>query len=43
VLAEMGGKNALVIDSDADLDVAVPAAVRSAFGYAGQRCSATSR
>ncbi len=43
VFAEMGGKNALIIDSDADLDVAVPAAVRSAFGYAGQRCSAASR
>ncbi len=43
VFAEMGGKNALVIDSDADLDVAVPAAVASAFGFAGQRCSALSR
>jgi RHH-type proline utilization regulon transcriptional repressor/proline dehydrogenase/delta 1-pyrroline-5-carboxylate dehydrogenase len=43
VFAEMGGKNALVVDSDADLDVAVPAAVASAFGYAGQRCSAASR
>jgi RHH-type proline utilization regulon transcriptional repressor/proline dehydrogenase/delta 1-pyrroline-5-carboxylate dehydrogenase len=43
VLAEMGGKNAIVVDSDADLDVAVPAAVRSAFGFAGQRCSAASR
>ncbi|MHB1988795.1 MAG: proline dehydrogenase family protein [Acidimicrobiales bacterium] len=43
VFAEMGGKNALIIDSDADLDVAVPAAVQSAFGLAGQRCSAASR
>ncbi len=43
VFAEMGGKNALIIDSDADLDVAVPAAVQSAFGFAGQRCSAASR
>ncbi|MGO8874882.1 MAG: proline dehydrogenase family protein, partial [Acidimicrobiales bacterium] len=43
VFAEMGGKNALVVDSDADLDVAVPAAVASAFGFAGQRCSAASR
>lgn len=43
VVAEMGGKNALVVDSDADLDVAVPAAVASAFGFAGQRCSAASR
>jgi len=43
VVVEMGGKNALVVDADADLDVAVPAAVESAFGYAGQRCSAASR
>ncbi len=43
VIAEMGGKNAIVIDSDADLDDAVPAAVRSVFGFAGQRCSAASR
>ncbi len=43
VVAEMGGKNAAVIDVDADLDVAVPAVVASAFGYAGQKCSAVSR
>ena len=43
VIAEMGGKNALVIDADADLDQAVPAAIYSAFGFAGQKCSATSR
>jgi RHH-type proline utilization regulon transcriptional repressor/proline dehydrogenase/delta 1-pyrroline-5-carboxylate dehydrogenase len=43
VFAEMGGKNAIIVDSDADLDVAVPAAVQSAFGFAGQRCSAASR
>ena len=43
VVAEMGGKNALVVDADADLDQAVPAAVYSAFGYAGQKCSACSR
>ncbi len=43
VIAEMGGKNALVIDSDADPDQVVPAAVTSAFGYAGQKCSAASR
>ncbi len=43
VFAEMGGKNALIVDTDADLDVAVPAAIGSAFGYAGQRCSAASR
>jgi len=43
VFAEMGGKNALIVDTDADLDVAVPAAVRSVFGFAGQKCSAASR
>jgi RHH-type proline utilization regulon transcriptional repressor/proline dehydrogenase/delta 1-pyrroline-5-carboxylate dehydrogenase len=43
VVAEMGGKNPIVVDSDADLDQAVPAIVRSAFGYAGQKCSACSR
>jgi RHH-type proline utilization regulon transcriptional repressor/proline dehydrogenase/delta 1-pyrroline-5-carboxylate dehydrogenase len=43
VVAEMGGKNAIVVDSDADLDDAVPAIVQSAFGYAGQKCSAASR
>jgi len=43
VIAEMGGKNAIIVDSDADLDEAVPAAVRSAFGFAGQKCSAASR
>jgi RHH-type proline utilization regulon transcriptional repressor/proline dehydrogenase/delta 1-pyrroline-5-carboxylate dehydrogenase len=43
VIAEMGGKNAIVVDTDADLDVAVPAIVDSSFGYAGQKCSAASR
>lgn len=43
VIAEMGGKNALVVDADADLDQAVPAVVTSAFGYSGQKCSACSR
>ncbi len=43
VVAEMGGKNAVIVDSDADLDVAVPAIVQSAYGYAGQKCSAASR
>lgn len=43
VVAEMGGKNAIVVDSDADLDQVVPAVVASAFGYAGQKCSACSR
>jgi len=43
VVAEMGGKNAIVVDADADLDQAVPAIAASAFGYAGQKCSAASR
>jgi RHH-type proline utilization regulon transcriptional repressor/proline dehydrogenase/delta 1-pyrroline-5-carboxylate dehydrogenase len=43
VLAEMGGKNAVIIDRDADLDQAVPGVVSSAFGYQGQKCSACSR
>jgi RHH-type proline utilization regulon transcriptional repressor/proline dehydrogenase/delta 1-pyrroline-5-carboxylate dehydrogenase len=43
VIAEMGGKNAVIVDSDADLDVAVPAITSSAFSYAGQKCSAASR
>ncbi|CAN5628974.1 L-glutamate gamma-semialdehyde dehydrogenase [soil metagenome] len=43
VVAEMGGKNAMIVDTDADLDEAVPAIVASAFGYAGQKCSAASR
>jgi RHH-type transcriptional regulator, proline utilization regulon repressor / proline dehydrogenase / delta 1-pyrroline-5-carboxylate dehydrogenase len=43
VIAEMGGKNCVTVDSDADLDEAVPGIVRSAFGYAGQKCSAASR
>ncbi len=43
VIAEMGGKNPIIIDTDADLDQAIPAVVASAFGYAGQKCSAASR
>jgi RHH-type transcriptional regulator, proline utilization regulon repressor / proline dehydrogenase / delta 1-pyrroline-5-carboxylate dehydrogenase len=43
VVAEMGGKNCVIVDADADLDEAVPAIVRSAFVYAGQKCSAASR
>jgi RHH-type proline utilization regulon transcriptional repressor/proline dehydrogenase/delta 1-pyrroline-5-carboxylate dehydrogenase len=43
VICEMGGKNALIIDSDADLDEAIPAIIQSAFGYSGQKCSALSR
>ncbi len=43
VIAEMGGKNAIIIDSDADIDAAVWPVVQSAFGYMGQKCSAASR
>ena len=43
VVTEMGGKNAIIVDDDADLDQAVPGVVRSAFGYQGQKCSACSR
>ncbi|MBA2580845.1 MAG: aldehyde dehydrogenase family protein [Thermoleophilaceae bacterium] len=43
VVAEMGGKNAVIVDSDADLDEAIPAIISSAFDYAGQKCSAASR
>jgi predicted delta-1-pyrroline-5-carboxylate dehydrogenase group 2 len=42
-IAEMGGKNAIVIDESADLDRAVEGAVLSAFGFQGQKCSACSR
>lgn len=40
---ELGGKNAVIVLEDADLDKAAAAVVRGAFGQAGQRCSATSR
>ena len=43
VIAEMGGKNAIIVDEDADLDEAVQAVVGSAFHFAGQKCSACSR
>ena len=43
VVAEMGGKNCVLVDADADLDDAVPAIVHSAFAYAGQKCSAAAR
>jgi RHH-type proline utilization regulon transcriptional repressor/proline dehydrogenase/delta 1-pyrroline-5-carboxylate dehydrogenase len=43
VIAEMGGKNCVIVGADADLDDAVPAIVESAFGYAGQKCSAAAR
>ncbi len=43
VVCEMGGKNAVIIDGDADLDEAVLHTIDSAFGYQGQKCSAASR
>jgi len=43
VVSELGGKNCVIVDSDADLDEAVPAIVSSAFVYAGQKCSAAAR
>jgi RHH-type proline utilization regulon transcriptional repressor/proline dehydrogenase/delta 1-pyrroline-5-carboxylate dehydrogenase len=43
VICEMGGKNAVVVDEDADLDEAIVNIVDSAFGYQGQKCSAASR
>ncbi|QOV91154.1 L-glutamate gamma-semialdehyde dehydrogenase [Humisphaera borealis] len=43
VIAELGGKNAVIVDDDADLDEAVHGVVASAFGYSGQKCSACSR
>jgi RHH-type proline utilization regulon transcriptional repressor/proline dehydrogenase/delta 1-pyrroline-5-carboxylate dehydrogenase len=43
VVCELGGKNCVIVHSDADLDEAVPAIVSSAFVYAGQKCSAAAR
>jgi len=43
VIAEMGGKDAIVVDKDANLDEAAAAIVTSAFGFQGQKCSAASR
>lgn len=43
VVCEMGGKNAIIVDGDADLDEAVVHIIDSAFGYQGQKCSAASR
>lgn len=43
VIAEMGGKNAIIVDESADLDQAVVGVVQSAFGFSGQKCSACSR
>ncbi|PSR22899.1 MAG: L-glutamate gamma-semialdehyde dehydrogenase [Sulfobacillus thermosulfidooxidans] len=43
VVAEMGGKDAIVVDETADLDAAAEGIVTSAFGFQGQKCSACSR
>jgi RHH-type proline utilization regulon transcriptional repressor/proline dehydrogenase/delta 1-pyrroline-5-carboxylate dehydrogenase len=43
LIAELGGKNAIIVDEDADLDEAVAGVAASAFGYQGQKCSACSR
>lgn len=43
VIVELGGKNPMIVDTDADLDQAIPAIIYSAFGFAGQKCSALSR
>jgi RHH-type proline utilization regulon transcriptional repressor/proline dehydrogenase/delta 1-pyrroline-5-carboxylate dehydrogenase len=43
VVCEMGGKNGVIVDSDADLDEAIVDTIYSAFGYQGQKCSACSR
>jgi len=43
VIAELSGKNAIIVDEDADLDEAIKGVLYSAFGYAGQKCSACSR
>src|SRR5439155_8038464 len=43
VVAEMGGKDAIVVDETADLEAAAEGVVVSAFGFSGQKCSAWSR
>jgi RHH-type proline utilization regulon transcriptional repressor/proline dehydrogenase/delta 1-pyrroline-5-carboxylate dehydrogenase len=43
VITELGGKNAIILDEDADIEDAVPRIVRSAFAFQGQKCSACSR
>lgn len=43
MIAEMGGKNAIIVDQSADPDEAIPGILYSAFAYAGQKCSACSR
>jgi 1-pyrroline-5-carboxylate dehydrogenase len=43
LIAEMGGKDSILVDAESDLDAAADAVVQSAFGYQGQKCSACSR
>jgi 1-pyrroline-5-carboxylate dehydrogenase len=43
VIAEMGGKDAIIVDEDADIDSAATGVTQAAFGYQGQKCSACSR
>lgn len=43
VVAEMGGKDAIIVDSEADLEAAADGVITSAFGFQGQKCSACSR
>src|SRR5260370_14152218 len=43
VVAEMGGKDAIIVDADTDLDDAATGVVQSAFGFQGEKCSACSR
>ncbi len=43
VIADLGGKNAIIVDSNADLDEAIKGVIASAFSYAGQKCSACAR
>src|SRR5699024_698933 len=42
-IIEMGGKDTIIVDSDADLELAAQSIVNSAFGFSGQKCSACSR
>ncbi|OPY77240.1 MAG: 1-pyrroline-5-carboxylate dehydrogenase 1 [Syntrophorhabdus sp. PtaU1.Bin153] len=43
IVCEMGGKNAIIVDNDANLDEAIPLVLYSALGFQGQKCSACSR
>lgn len=43
LVCELGGKNAMIVDADADIDVSIQSILSSAFGFQGQKCSALSR